>query len=965
MTAPASRPSGHDKPLRQAEAVLAGAREGAGGSVFVRGESGVGRSRLLAECGRVAAGAGMVVLRGRASVLAPSTPFRPLTEALMAFARTAGPDVAATLGPYRVILGRLIPEWREPGAVPDEQPLIVLAEGVLRLLGLAGRERGCLLVLDDLQAADPETLTIVEYLADNLAGQPVALVASLLDHDSPALDLAGSAARRGAAGLVDLGRFDQGDLSAFVASRLECPAAEVPDDVLDLAWRVSAGNPSLAADLLADLIEGELLGRDERGWRLARRLTSYVPGSLSRRVARRLQGCEQEPRRLLLAAAVFGERAPRAALRAMTGLGEEELSRRLHAGLPAELMRADSQEAGLDWCSFRHPMTAGALLDTFPSSYRVELSRQAAEAVEALDPGLPGVLCQLVARLRTQAGDRSIAARHLLEAARRALTDGAAASAVDLLEQAVALAGDDAALRADISEQLVQALVEAGQVDRALAMVEQFDRLDRELGRSRMAALHTRLAWAAVFAASTEVGLAQIDAARRRLGDHATPAELAAIDVVAAHLVVELPGRRNFDLAEGMARRAAAVAERSDLPVVACQAWQLLGSLLRQRDIDEATACLERSRRLAIGHGLRLWEIHALVRLGNDDAARDGDLRRLRQVSLDARAAGAVTAAYQAEASAALQLALQGGYDEAARMIDSLLPAATRLRLVETAGHLRQTGAVIAAHQSRRREMDQAVADLRRSHGESPWADAKVFGLARAFCSLLEENRERALDDLRHAAEANGGNPAMSPLNGRFGLHLLLRALAGDLDEAALGDGAALLRWNHQFALMARAVLAGRRGDRAAAGVSAAAAIDAAAIYPMARNLVLRLGAEAALADGWGDPVAWLREAEEYFHRAETAAVAGACRAMLRRAGVSVGQRRDGRDAIPGPLRASGVTVREYEILGLLAVRLSNREIAEQLHLSPRTVEKHVARLMAKTGRTDRASLRELHQPGG
>jgi DNA-binding CsgD family transcriptional regulator len=78
-----------------------------------------------------------------------------------------------------------------------------------------------------------------------------------------------------------------------------------------------------------------------------------------------------------------------------------------------------------------------------------------------------------------------------------------------------------------------------------------------------------------------------------------------------------------------------------------------------------------------------------------------------------------------------------------------------------------------------------------------------------------------------------------------------------------------------------------------------------------------------------------------------------------------VGQRRDGRDAIPQPLRASGVTVREYEILGLLAVRLSNREIAEQLHLSPRTVEKHVAGLMAKTGSADRAALRGLHGPTG
>jgi DNA-binding CsgD family transcriptional regulator len=51
------------------------------------------------------------------------------------------------------------------------------------------------------------------------------------------------------------------------------------------------------------------------------------------------------------------------------------------------------------------------------------------------------------------------------------------------------------------------------------------------------------------------------------------------------------------------------------------------------------------------------------------------------------------------------------------------------------------------------------------------------------------------------------------------------------------------------------------------------------------------------------------------------------------------------------------VTVREYEILRLLADRLGNLEIAERLFLSPRTVEKHVASLRARTGHTDRTEL--------
>jgi DNA-binding NarL/FixJ family response regulator len=82
-----------------------------------------------------------------------------------------------------------------------------------------------------------------------------------------------------------------------------------------------------------------------------------------------------------------------------------------------------------------------------------------------------------------------------------------------------------------------------------------------------------------------------------------------------------------------------------------------------------------------------------------------------------------------------------------------------------------------------------------------------------------------------------------------------------------------------------------------------------------------------------------------------------ACRSLLRRAGEPVRQHRRGTDAIPPRLRQAGITVREYEVLTLIAARLSNREIGKRLFLSPRTVETHVANLLAKTGATSRTEL--------
>jgi DNA-binding CsgD family transcriptional regulator len=237
-------------------------------------------------------------------------------------------------------------------------------------------------------------------------------------------------------------------------------------------------------------------------------------------------------------------------------------------------------------------------------------------------------------------------------------------------------------------------------------------------------------------------------------------------------------------------------------------------------------------------------------------------------------------------------------------------------------------------------------------------ADQDVLGCAwghcRATSSLLAADLGAAHGQMAAGAELLLSSPAtIAPPF--LGLWPLLGAL---LDRGAQ-DAAARVRVAHGTrhvvvaALLgyADAILAGRRGDHAAADAAFAAADrQMGPLVTWYRQYARRLAAEAALADGWGDPVAWLREAAAYFAARGDDRVAAACRGLMRRAGAPVPRRRTADGELPARLRALGVTGREADVLRLVALGLGNREIAERMFLSPRTVEKHVASLLAKTG---------------
>jgi DNA-binding NarL/FixJ family response regulator len=103
----------------------------------------------------------------------------------------------------------------------------------------------------------------------------------------------------------------------------------------------------------------------------------------------------------------------------------------------------------------------------------------------------------------------------------------------------------------------------------------------------------------------------------------------------------------------------------------------------------------------------------------------------------------------------------------------------------------------------------------------------------------------------------------------------------------------------------------------------------------------------------------WLRRAEALFTDGGYTRIARRYRAALAAAGAPVPRRRTATD-VPSGLRAMGVTGREVDVLRLVAEGLSNKQIADRLVLSPRTVERHLSSLFDRTGIRDRSGLAVL-----
>ncbi len=916
---------GRDRELDAIGERIAAAQSSVGSVLTVAGEPGLGKTRLLTEAARMASRSGMRFTYAAADPGESVVPLGPLMTALF-----EGDE--PLLDPSAL---------KDLHALPEERYWLLQELGAL--LEEAALTVPLCVCLDDLQWADGGTVGALRALPRRLAALPILWIDAFRPGQaSPDLRAAiAELDRRGAHG-IELQPLGDAAVAEVVRDIL---GAEPASDVLEVT-ESAKGVPFFLQELLFGLLEEGLIDVENGEARL---LEARLPARVRESMLQRLDRLSDSARRTALVASVLGRDFSFEDLALMRDVSPgalldpvEELDR---AGILVET------STGL---AFRHDITRQAVLDSVPASALRALNRQAAEVLLSGGALPVEVAAQLVAS--AERGDESAAGT--LRQAAQALASSDPDTAADLSHKALELCGDDASLRAGLIAETALLLHAAGRGEEGRTFV---DGALRDVFTAEEEA-EVRLSIAGMFALSPDV---RAEASSLALALPALPDQLRAQHL--ARRVHNLLAAGRADEASLLLPEAAAAVEGVD-------------------DL-EATFALELAEGgLAYAAGefqSALAQIQAASRLGRST----GEIAR--RFLADEWTAELLAMVDQMEDALALSNQLLRAAEEGHQVWEMRLTESYRARLFLMMGRPRDTLAVLedrlstegpesivgvqdaaallawgraGIHTGNRKETEQAAAiasslvdyGVPGVRSQAMWLLALVAtergdpGAAREHvCRLGEEERLSLLP--------------LFPLDVTDEVHMIRIALAAGDDELA---SAAHAGADKRAAL--NAGVASIQGTAAhvrglihddAAELSEAIGHFERGPRPIALASALEDAGVALLRHGDRDQaVSHLGRALEIYGEAHASRDETRVRARLRELGV--------RRRLVTPSRPEtgwgALTDSELGVVRLVAEGMTNRQVANQLYVSPHTVSTHLRHAFAKLGVNSRVELTRI-----
>lgn len=936
---------GRQRERQELMQALAAAQQSSGGILLLAGEAGVGKTSLLEAGVRHST---LQVLTGQCSDIA-TPPYGPIVAALRAYARNH-PGELLNSGPLAAYLALLMPEL---GAGPPHSDPSALCEALCHTFVTIARAAPTVLVLDDLQWADNATLELLPMLASAAAHEPLIIIGTYRNDEigrGHALRRLRNALRR--ARLlreIIIEPLDQADTTVVITQIL----GQAPGPALAAAlYDRTEGVPLFIEELAGALALCGRLRPGSNGIELAPGTDLPIPDTLRDAVLLRLDNLPEAALRLLQLAAVIGRTFDLTFVAELAGSadGFEEL---LEHGLLVEL---DSGRA-----AFRHALTREATYSDISWVQRRALHRRVAERLETL-----GADPQAIAQHWLAAKEPERARATLLLVAHSACAIHAYRDATSAAQQALDLWPDgiDEPQRLDLLDQMGNCAQLCGMLPEAARAWREAADGRRQYGDLRAyAEAERKIASVAEMQGHWDRALAAREAAAQAFALNGLPAE-AAIERLAAAAHLRSAGRYRAALevlAEAI--EEAQLAQRPDLHARAL--GQEGNVYARMGRTAEGLALVQRALALALEHNQANAAAEIYQRLA-DALEHSGDYGSAKETYLtafDFCQANAIPATAQlCIACLTAVLRQTGEWDRAMTLCREVLASphsSTHARCVASGllgslyvqrGQTRQAQALLLESASLAHQIELAGMELLAAWGLALLHDLNgTDGATAERCRFILERWEQIEDvhyvisALRWAvtffathqadADARAAANALARVASTSGQPEALSALAHALAEIALLDGApaqAAQQFQQSLDLMqgltipfCHASTQLRAGQACAIANQHSAAVDHLTnAYRTARKLGARPLATRiaqALTD-LGEPIA-------------------------ERLGAGAATR----------FRSGDLTRRQREILQRVALGHTTADIAHALVLSPRTVEMHVANILAALDSRSRA----------
>ena len=450
-----------------------------GGVALVTGESGIGKTRLLDEMAAVTGNQGAVVLRGGASEADGMPPYLPFLEALGSYIREAPRNrltaqVAAVAHTLAMIfpeledrLGEIPPTGRD---LPREQARLRLFEAVGAFLAAIADDRPVLLVLDDLQWADPATLDLLVHVASHRRDERLLILAAHRDDDPASAGALVRATlqlhRQRLLTAVPLGPLEVGELAELAAARLE---GAIEPDLAEHLHSHSDGNPFFAEELLQEWVDRGSVTQSGGDWSLSPDPQTALPAGVIGVIRQRLTRLPQPVVDTLRAAAVVGRSFD---IDLLSTVREQDLAT-IEDSLSLAAERRLVQRENPHTFTFCHDRTRECLYTEVSESRRERLHRAIGGALEASpDPSRHDDVAALAFHF-VRSGDRAKAALYSGRAGEQALYTYAPAEAMVHFRNALALIDEDAPGRGELIRDLGEAALLAGDQSGAMAAYDE------------------------------------------------------------------------------------------------------------------------------------------------------------------------------------------------------------------------------------------------------------------------------------------------------------------------------------------------------------------------------------------------------------------------------------------------------------------------------------------------------------